>query len=221
MTELAFKKFQGEISVDQLYDAIGIHDVIGVKIQPETEWISDIVEKVRKEDNILEIRLLDEFINRDLMVEDVINCRYIKEDTEYVIEANVIDIGIIHSQTVMLEVLKVTKYDNARLSRRYTVNLCGKVTYNEGEDGAFATIKNISRNGIALTCRKCIGINNEVDIEIILWQKEVLCIEGRIVRLLKVDKNYRYGIIIENMEPKSKELMEEFIDEIERKEKDM
>lgn len=221
MTKLAFKNLQGEVSVDLLNEFICDHEVIGVKIRTESEWINDTVEKVKKDSNIFEIRLLEEFISQDLMVEDTIYCRYIKEDTEYVIEAKVADVGIIHPQKVMLEALKVAKYDNARNSKRYTVNLCGRVTYNDGENGAFITIKNISRTGISITCRECLGINDEVDVEIVLWQKEVLAIEGRIVRLLKVGNNYRYGIIIENMEPKSRELMEEFIEELEKREKEI
>ncbi len=207
-----------EISIDRLDEFVQPGSSIGVKIRPESEWINDIVEDILY-DSTIAIQLLDEFISQDIMVDDVIECRVIKDEVIYIIEGTVHDVGIIYPQRIMLQIHKITKYGNARDSKRYTVNLCGRVIYGQQDKSTFATIKNISRTGLSVTSKEEMAIGEEIDVDIVIWQQEVLSIEGTIVRIYKVGKNFKYGILIENMDKKSKELLEGFIEELEGLEK--
>lgn len=215
MTDNAYKSYQGEIPLESLGDLLKSGDLVGVKINPQAEWLNDFIEDVMPGVGVLSVKLISEFINNDVMVDDTILCRLIKEDIEYIFDCKVDDVGIIHPQKMMFEVVKIRKFDNSRNSKRYTVNLCGRVVYNDSEKTAFATVKNISRTGVSIVCREEIGINEEVDIDIVLWKEEVLSIEGRIVRMYKTGSNYKYGILIENSDKRNQNLLNEFIDELE------
>ena len=216
MADGSYKSYQGEVPIDWLGDLIKPGDLVGVKIAPEYEWISDSISDVMPGVKVVAVKLLDDFLDNDVMVDDEIQCRFIKGDMEYILDCKVDDVGIIHPQKMMFEVIKIRRFDNARSGKRYTVNLCGRVTYSENEKAAFITVKNISRTGISIVSREYIGINEEVDVDVVLWKEEVLSIEGRIVRMYKVGKNYKYGIIMENLDKRSKELLEGLIEELEK-----
>jgi hypothetical protein len=122
---------------------------------------------------------------------------------------------------MFVEVLSIEKYINSRKSKRYTVNLCGRITYDNGEKGAFVTVKNLSESGASLVCKDPIPVDEEVDVDLVLWGQEVLSFEGKIVREYKVGKNHKYGVLIEYLTDHSRKLMKEFVTEMEQKEKEI
>lgn len=207
-----------EITLDRLHEILDKGSIVAVKVRPEGEWINDTIEDVLY-DATLAITLKEEFISQDIMVDDAIECRIIRGNLVYILDGIVNDVGIIYPLKIMIKLTKIKGYGNARDSKRYTINLCGRMTYANHEKSTFATIKNISRTGISITCRQSIEIGEEIDVDIVLKTQEVLSIEGRIVRMYKVGKNFKYGIIIENLTSKSLELLNELIDDLEDKEK--
>lgn len=195
-------------------------DLIWVKVTPESEWICDAVDNISVQKNNIEIFLVEELLMQDTMVGDAVQCRVIQNEAEYILECRVQDIGIVNPQKVILSVVDIKKYDNIRACERYTVNLCGKIIFNNSERATFATVKNISKTGVSITCREQISLGEEVDIDIILWQREVISIEGKIMRMVKIDKNYKYGVFIESIDKRSREMLIEFIEELDKKQKE-
>lgn len=210
-----YSSISEDVLVSRLKDIIKPGDIIGIKASPESEWINDIVEGIIPESDIIELRLKEDFIDKDVMVGDEIECRFAQGDVVYIMNGIIRDIGINLPLIIMAEINKISKFDNTRNSKRYTTNLCGRIIFDNNEKSTFATIKNISRTGISVTCREYIENNEEVDVDIVLWKEEVLSIEGRVVRAYKIGRNYKYGIIIENMDKRSRELLVELIEEME------
>lgn len=221
MTSDAANKNLGEVNIFKLGETLQKGDIVGVKISPESEWISDVVERIDSQTFTIEVKLLEEFINQDIMVDDVVEFQLMKGSIEYILKGRVEDIGIIHPQSMIVEILSIEKYINSRRSKRYTVNLCGRMIYNDNESSAFVTVKNISETGISLICKDHIEVDEEVDVDVVLWKQEVLSVEGKIVRAYKSGRNYKYGVLIEYISTKSKGLLRDFISEMEKSEKEL
>lgn len=202
------------VNITKISDYIERNDIIEVKISPDSEWIINCVSGINDSEDILEICLLDAFLNMNLMIHDEIHCKFIRDSYVYIFNGIVLDIGIMDSKKVVIKIDNVEKYNNERQARRYTVNLCGNIVYDNHEKSGYSTIKDLSESGLSLVTKEHIQLHEEVDVSIVLWKDKVLSVEGKVMRIFKMGHIYKYGIVFEDIDFRSKELLCEFIDEM-------
>jgi hypothetical protein len=178
----------------------------------------------------IDIGLEKEFIENIIMVGDTMKCKYSTDEFEFTLIGWVTRIRLDDPQSITIKVHDMQQFKNFRNNYRYDIYLCSVIKKKKDDSsGVFAIMVNLSQNGAAFAVKeeieKQLGIeeNQKEKIcyfEVYISPKRQLCFEGIIRRKNSNSKGFDYGVEIVDIDIENEKTLNEFLDELEKKDKE-
>lgn len=215
----------------KLTDFLKKGSLIRTKHYENSGWVTNIVYGINQDSIEIDIGLEKNYIENLLMVGDVMRCKYYENDFEYSFDGWVNRIKADFPQSITIRIDDISKFINRRKSVRYDVYVCSVIRVNnEIDKGMFAIMTNISKKGAAFVVQqefeelmepvKHDFEKNNVFFDVYISADSQLSFEGKIKRKVVNDKGLEYGIEILRIDAKNEEILENFIAELDKKDKE-
>lgn len=180
---------------------------------PNDDWTPNTVKNV--EGSIVIINLNDYYFRKGVMVGDSISIRCTFADIEYILEGEVSEIDIYDAYTISIFINNVNTYKNRRKHFRYYAKLGASLKSNQEEKGTYSIITNISLTGLALISKANIELNNSIVVDLFISSKNILSLNGIVVRRKALNYGHEYGISFAEINNVTKEKLDKLIDKLE------
>ncbi|MCX7747267.1 MAG: PilZ domain-containing protein [Clostridia bacterium] len=215
----------------KLGDFLSEGKILRTKLAECNNWVTNIVYAVNDDCIEIDIGLEKDYIENIIMVGDTMRCKYTIDSLEYSLVGWVTRIKADYPQSITIRVHQVETFENKRSSYRYDVYLSSVIKLNKTDSkGIFAILVNISKNGLAFIVRedigKLLGISDlemkdiKVFVDIYVSPEKLFTIEGVIMRMSSREKGIEYGIQVVDMDLDSERILNNFIIELENKDKE-
>lgn len=198
---------------DSLRYIIQPGNTIYTRFFPNDEWIPNTIRDL--DDNTLSINLNEYYFRKGVMVGDFISIRVSCPENEYILEGEITDIDIYDTYSVNIFINNINIYKNRRKHFRYYAKLGASLKSNNSEKGTYSIVTNISLSGVALISKANINLNTQVYIDLFLSSKNIIPVNGVIVRKKALNYGYEYGIAIVNSDDTTHEKIRKLIDKLE------
>lgn len=143
-------------------------------------------------DNIIKIKLTDDFATRNLLEFDIISLGYEVKNEVYVCDCKILSISRIN-EYVESSIIKTVLITDKRNKERYPVSLYGDLSSKSGNDTLL--IKNVSKTGMSVCSKKQYIIGDELNFTVFI-DEITIYIKSRIK--WKIQRQYfiEYGVIL-------------------------
>lgn len=199
--------------VDKLKYALQPGSTVFTQCFPNDEWISNNIKKVNG--NIIEINLNDYYFRKGLMIGDFISIRFSYDENEYVLDGQVTDIDIYNEYSVTVFANNINVYKNRRRHYRYYAKLGANLKVNSTEKGTYSIVTNISLSGVGLVSKADINVGSPITLDLFLSSKNIIQVNGTIVRKKALNYGYEYGVLIPNIDNEAQERLKQLLDKLE------
>ena len=116
-----------------------------------------------------------------------------------------------HKQSIIVNVNKVMSFNESRKHERFSANYAA-VIKTPGNLAFFSALRDISLGGAQFFSVNSFDSDQPVNVEVFLTYERLLHFSGKIVRKQAYGKGYLYGIELESIDDKNKELLEELLE---------
>lgn len=205
--------------------------IIRTKHCNSNNWVTNVVYGINEDCIEVDIGLEKDYIDNIIMVGDTMRCKHTTSEYEFTLIGWVTRIRLEHPQSITIKVHDVEKFTNKRDNYRYDVYLCSVIKENKNDSkGVFAIMVNLSYGGAAFVVKE--ELESQMDFEgapgeeisnifeIYISPKKKLCFEGTIRRKSGSEKGFEYGVKITDIDLQNEKILNEFIDELEKKDKE-
>ncbi|HPD01348.1 MAG TPA: PilZ domain-containing protein [Acetivibrio sp.] len=204
--------------------------IIRTKHCNSTNWVTNVVYGINDDCIEIDIGLEKNYIENIIMVGDTMKCKYSTDEREFTLIGWVTRIRLEDPQSITIKVHDVQQFKNYRNNYRYDIYLCSVIRKKKNDsNGVFAIMVNLSQNGAAFVVKeeieKQLGIDEEQKdkifyFEVYISPKSQLCFEGIIRRKSSNSKGFEYGVEIVDIDINNEKNLNEFLDELEKKDKE-
>ncbi|MFZ5988695.1 MAG: PilZ domain-containing protein [Bacillota bacterium] len=196
-----------------------------------SNWVTNVIYAINEDYIEIDIGLEKDYVDNIIMVGDTMKCKYTSGDYEYTLIGWVTRIKVDFPQSLTIKIHDIEKFTNKRESYRYDVYLCSVIKLNKNDSkGIFAIMINISQGGAAFVVKEDLesqlGIGDTLKeeiktyFEVYITPKKQLCFEGVIRRKSSNEKGIEYGVKIIDLDIGNEKVLNGFIDELEKKDKE-
>ncbi|HHV28572.1 PilZ domain-containing protein [Acetivibrio mesophilus] len=205
--------------------------IIRTKHCNSTSWVTNVVFAINDDWIEIDIGLEKDYIDNIIMVGDIMKCKYTSGDYEFTLIGWVTKIRLDIPQSITIKVHDVEKFANRRDNYRYDIYLCSVIKNSKNDNkGVFAIMTNLSQGGAAFIAKE--DIEKELEIlenpqgernfyfEVYVNPKKQLCFTGVIRRKGSNEKGFEYGVKIFDIDFQNEKILNELIDELEKKDKE-
>jgi len=189
--------------------------IVRTKQQNSSDWV--VTEVLNVYGRLIEVELVKEYLASVLMIGDILDCQMTDNKNIYIMTAKVYNVKFA-SRSVILKIETINIIDNKRDYKRYNVYLSGTFRKIKEIYENYCVILNISLEGISIITRS--ELKKDDTIELVTYNKmsHIIIAECAVKWTCKQGSNYYYGLSIINMDEKSKNLYQNFIRNLRRKE---
>lgn len=214
----------------RLRDFLVEGSVIRTKHYDNSNWVTNIVYNINEDYIEIDIGLEKDYVDNLIMVGDTMKCKYTSNENEYSLIGWVSRIKADFPQSITIKVHEIEEFDNKRSSYRYDVYLCSIIKEkSEDEKGIFSILTNISRTGAAFIVKE--NLDNQLQrsdmkqksffFEIYISPEKKLNFTGSVKRKTNNIRGIEYGIQIDDISINNEKILNDFIDELENKDKEI
>lgn len=159
----------------------------------------------------LTIEILSQYNEPFMFPKDHVVVNYTSSKEVYVISGEVQKVISINPIKLIMEIKAIETLGNLRKGSRYYVSIPANIKVRGYVQSIFAVVKNISVGGIKVNCSEYIDKNRTLDVEIIFDKMNKMNFEGIIVRNVRIDDYYEYGIEISGITESNSRSLHHFI----------
>ena len=200
-------------------------DNIKVKHDDFPSWIINTVYSLNDDLKEIDIDFDEKYIENQVMIGDIVNIKYNKEEYEYFILGWVSKIKDDESKKLSVKVHSIEKHFNKRKSKRYDVYLSMVAKNNQDNKGVFGIVINISKDSVGFVVNDQLlkkdgkDKNKEAlfNFEVFISANRSVSFEAVILRESKREKGIEYGARMKRINDENSIILNEFIYELENK----
>lgn len=205
--------------------------IIRTKHCNSANWVTNVVFGINEDCIEIDIGLEKDYVDNIIMIGDVMKCKYPRDDQEFTLIGWVTRIRLEDPQSITIKIHDVEQFANKRDNYRYDIYLCSVIKLTKDDDkGMFGIMTNLSQGGAAFVVKedleKELGVleneqeNKNFYFEIFVTPKKQLCFIGTIKRKGSTEKGFEYGVKIVDIDLENEKILNDFIDELEKKDKE-
>lgn len=206
--------------------------IIKTRHAESQSWISNLVYTVESDSIEIDIGCEKNYIESVIMIGDTMKCKYTDDNYEYSFTGWIAKIKADFPQSITLKITKMDMFDNRRMSKRFDIYLCSviKLFNNDATNSAFSIMTNISNSGAGFILHedieKIMGLedsdlnNTKFIFDVYISPERELEFEGIIRRKKLSEKGIEYGVVITNITNENEKILNEFLKELENKDKE-
>jgi|LSQX01.3.fsa_nt_gb hypothetical protein len=210
---------------------MSVGSIIRTKHCDNPNWVTNVIYAINNEYIEIDIGLEKDYVNNLIMVGDTMKCKYTTDEHEFTLTGWVSRIRVEFPQSITIKIHNIEQFKNIRDSYRFDVYLCSVITPKGDENnGVFAIMTNICNTGAAFVVKENIesqlGIEDAVkdnlvcEFDIYVSPSCRIRFEGLIKRKVACEKGMEYGVKIINMGSNDRNTFNEFLKELEKKDKE-
>lgn len=215
----------------KLSEFLSVGKVIKTKHYNSNNWVNNLVFSFNSDSIEIDIGLEKDYIENIIMIGDTMRCKYTTDNFEYTMSGWVSKIKLDHPQSITIKIHEIEKFSNNRKSNRHDVYLCTIIKKNKyDETGVFTIVVNLSNTGVAFVVKEDLEkqLNEEGTLkkgdkyffELYTTSHEKVCFEGVIKGQSPSDKGNKYGVEITHIDKENRNIFEEYINKLEKKDKE-
>ncbi|MCX8130203.1 MAG: PilZ domain-containing protein [Clostridia bacterium] len=195
----------------QLEKLLSKGSVVYVKHSGMYEPSLSVVQKINERE--MHISIPEALIESNVLVGDCLSCQQIDGEFEYVFQGIVNDIEIKQPGSICVFIEKVSKFKNNRLFKRYSVNFQADILMAGSDESIYSIVKNISIIGAGVISKQHLYKDTIITLKIATFIScdEMLEFKAKIVRIIKNENFYEYGIEIIDIDSKNKDILDKVI----------
>lgn len=210
----------------KLSDFLIVGAIIRTQLSGCTKWVTNLIQNISEDCIEIDIGLEKDYLDNLIMIGDTLKCKYDSGNMEYSLTGWITKINLQEPQSITLRIHEVDAFENARDSYRYDVYLSAAVKeIREEGKGTFAVLTNISRTGAAFIVKdeleQIVLGQDKVYLEVYISSGKEFRSEGLLLRKLKKSKGVEYGLKFINIQPDAGKVLEEFLNELANKDKEI
>jgi len=205
--------------------------IIRTKHCESSAWVTNVVYAINEDYIEIDIGLEKNYIQNIIMIGDTIKCKYTSEEFEFTIIGWVARINADFPQSITIKVHDIEKFENNRDSYRFDVYLCSVIRLSSSDEkGIFAIMNNISSTGAAFVLKEDLeeklGVSKTKQgetacvFDVYISPEKQISFEGIIRRRSENKRGKEYGVKITHIDNNSEKILSEFLDELEKKDKE-
>lgn len=158
------------------------------------------------------VKLTKEFAVMNFLEGDPVVFGYEQDDKVYIYGCNIKSLDLKQS-TITLEIDNVDFRENKRQSERFPVSLYADIKTQHSNKKHLATIKDISKFGLLIYSKADIPEGTTLEIDI-YTDKNMIFLKANVVRKVKQENYFEYGLNIVYQDNATMSFMENFIERL-------
>jgi len=216
----------------KLRDFLSEGSIIRTKHCNSSNWVTNVVFAINEDWIEIDIGLEKDYIENIIMIGDTMRCKYTNDEYEFTLIGWVTKIKLDEPQSITIKIHDVEKFANRRGNYRYDIYLCSVIKKSKNDkNGVFAIMTNLSQGGAAFVAKEDIekeleGAQNSQGeknfyFEVFINPKKQMCFVGTVKRKSNSAKGFEYGVKILDIDLQNEKILNELIDELEKKDKEL
>lgn len=165
----------------------------------------------RLEGACLYFRVSDDLLKSNIFLGDELTCHIIDDDNEYVMNGIIGNIEFNYPRELQFFIKTINIFKNLRKFRRYNVNFSAEIFLNQNHARAYSIVKNISTSDLNLVLKDKVGINDKVDVDILVNKDTVLKFKARVARIAPTKEYTECGMEITTIDDTNKDRLDQVI----------
>lgn len=184
--------------------------VIKTKFPSSDVWITNTIKSVNQ--NSFSIPLKEDYFKEgSILNEDTIIVEFSDDEYEYKIDGKIIDIDILNTQTMTIQIINFLNYKNKRKSVRYYINWGASIYSPTFKKRLPAIVTNVSMTGICFVCKHFINTDSYLTIDVLLPNNEIKSFAGYVVRSKECQYGFEHAIELDSNDFKTVDNMFDLI----------
>ncbi|MGI6623248.1 MAG: PilZ domain-containing protein [Acetivibrionales bacterium] len=201
-----------KLRFDEILD---LYTIVETKMKNKKNWEKTVVLNIHND--YLEVCQIEEYVTFALMIGDTLECRVVTNDSIILMSTLVYNIKLV-SNSIVLKILKVEKYDNARKHRRYEVTCSGTFRKIDDIGEKYTIVNNVSLCGMSIITRDKLHKGDNIEVNIKYSNDCFVTAECTVMWVTQSEQNYFCGLSITYMDESNKEIYRSLIKKLQSKE---
>lgn len=199
-----------------LENIITLHTLIETKHKNDNDWVITVI--LNSFGNFIEVKQVNDYLSKVLMIGDQILCRYVCEEYVYLLEVEVYNIKFA-TRSVVFKVGDIKTIKNTRKHKRYEVYISSSYCKDGTIGECYSVVVNASASGLTIIAGGDLNLDEQVDLSIYLPGFNFISARCIVKWHDKVENNNSYGLQIVDLDEISRYQYDNFIRKLRRKER--
>lgn len=199
----------------QFSNILDLYTIVETKMKNKKNWEKTVVLNVHNE--YLEICQIEDYVTFTLMIGDPLDCRVVTNDSIIVMNTVVYNIKLV-SNSIVLKILNVEKYENIRKHQRYEVTCSG--TFRKIGDicEKYIIVNNVSQNGLSIITKEKLNKGDNIEVNIKCARGSFITFECVVLWVTQSEQSYFCGLSISHMDDANRAIYRSLIKNLRNKE---
>ncbi len=193
---------------------------IKTRFNSKQDWVLNTLHKIYESIIDIDIRQDDIYLDEFLAIGDSIECQYLNDNSEYLLEGWVSRIKSDSPQRITVQIHKISKIEEFTKTKDYGTFLGCVVKPRPKDKGVFAIVKKISKDAITFISKTSIESEDNLYLELLLSGNITFRTTAKINRIEELENGKMYTVNFIDTDILNNRIIENFLNELEKGEID-
>lgn len=195
-------------------------NMIKTRFNSKQDWVLNTLHKIYESIIDIDIRQDDIYLDEFLAIGDSIECQYLNDNSEYLLEGWVSRIKSDPPQRITVQIHKISKIEELAVTKDYSTFLGCVVKPKPKDKGVFTIAKKVSKDAITFISKTPIESKDNLYLELLISGNIAFRTTAKIDRIEESESGNVYTVSFVDTDTLNNRIIENFLNELEKGEID-